>query len=60
MTRSKNADDIIIKIYCKFLSLQEFANLEISQPSACVMTINARVIKDQRPLYGKNKSTYEK
>ena len=51
---------ITIKIYCKFLSLHECSNLEISQPSACVMTINARVIKDQRSFYGKNKSTYEK
>ena len=50
-------DDIMIKINCKFLSP---SNLEILQPSACVMTINTRVIKDQRSTYGKNKSTYEK
>lgn len=49
--------DLMIKINCKFLSP---SNLEILQPSACVMTINTRVIKDQRSTYGKNKSTYEK
>ena len=59
ITRSKNVDDIMIKINCKFHSLPEFSNLEILQPSACVITINTRVIKDQRSLYGKNKSPYE-